>query len=364
MTVGDAQALDSRRNNFTLVRLILASSVIYTHCYWLVTGREGADDLSWLIGAPVSAYAVDGFFFLSGFLVYPSLLRLGRPLPFLGARIVRLWPALAVAVALTVLGGALVTGAVLPSYLGGDTAKFVAFNLSLMAPAYHLTGVSCDEGPCNINGSLWTLPWEARCYILLALLASLGLARPTMMRRIVLPATLAGSLIWHVPAVPELVRALAGDGAVYLIGMFDRLWAAFALGIAAYLFRDRITLSWLVLLLLFGLTVAAHALGGGLHMRAILIGYAILCFGLLSARWKAVPADSPDYSYGMYIYAFPVMLVVNALIPGLSYGALALVNLLATLPFAILSWHIVEQPLLKAYRSRHRHVPPASLLQT
>src|SRR3546814_4895336 len=41
-------------NNLTLVRLVLASSVIYTHCYWALTGRMGEDDLSAFLGAPIS----------------------------------------------------------------------------------------------------------------------------------------------------------------------------------------------------------------------------------------------------------------------------------------------------------------------
>src|SRR3546814_16678810 len=55
-------------NNLTLVRLVLASSVIYTHCYWALTGRMGEDDLSAFLGAPISVYAVDGFFSCAVFL--------------------------------------------------------------------------------------------------------------------------------------------------------------------------------------------------------------------------------------------------------------------------------------------------------
>src|SRR3546814_20078222 len=88
-------------NNLTLVRLVLASSVIYTHCYWALTGRMGEDDLSAFLGAPISVYAVDGFFFLSGFLVFASLQRSARVGDFLLARVARLSHALAVSVGLT-----------------------------------------------------------------------------------------------------------------------------------------------------------------------------------------------------------------------------------------------------------------------
>src|SRR5437879_6507179 len=96
-------------NNFTALRLALASAVIYTHTYWLITGVSSKDDLSNLLGAPISTFAVDGFFFLSGFLVYPSLLRLGRSSRFLLARAGRLWPGLAMALLVMVVGGGFVS---------------------------------------------------------------------------------------------------------------------------------------------------------------------------------------------------------------------------------------------------------------
>ncbi|MEO8811390.1 MAG: hypothetical protein ABI376_00560, partial [Caulobacteraceae bacterium] len=66
--------LHAQSNNFTVVRLVLASAVIYTHSYVAVSGSGiDRDNLGFLLGAPISTYAVDGFFFLSGFLVYPSL---------------------------------------------------------------------------------------------------------------------------------------------------------------------------------------------------------------------------------------------------------------------------------------------------
>lgn len=344
--------LEARANNFTLVRLVLASSVIYTHCYWIVTGREGTDDLSALMGAPVSAYAVDGFFFLSGFLVYPSLLRLRGAVSFLAARLARLWPALALCVGLTVLCGYFVTSVSGAAYFSDETLKFIVGNLTFVRGAYTLTGVTCGSESCNVNGSLWTLTWEARCYLLLAGLGAVGLAKPRIMKLVVLPASVLGALIWHLDVVQVLVRSGLGSGAVYEINVFDRLWTAFALGVGAYLFRERIKLSWWALAALFLANVVANWLGAGLHMRGLFVGYAILCVGFLTAKTRAVSGGWPDYSYGMYIFAFPLMIVIQAMWQTSSYLALALANACATLPLAALSWHFVEKPVLVVYRTR------------
>src|SRR3546814_19002087 len=116
-------------NNLTLVRLVLASSVIYTHCYWALTGRMGEDDLSAFLGAPISVYAVDGFFFLSGFLVFASLQRSASVGDFLLARVARPWPALAVSGGLTVFAGYVLMND-LPGYFGGATWDLLYENRS------------------------------------------------------------------------------------------------------------------------------------------------------------------------------------------------------------------------------------------
>ena len=357
----DDQLMRAEANNLTLVRVVLASAVIYTHCYWLLSGRMGEDDLSFLLGAPVSAYAVDGFFFLSGFLVYASLRRSAGVADFLLARLVRLWPALALSVGITVIAGYAFT-VDRADYFSGATAKFLANNLSFIAPAYNLTGVICDGRPCTINGSLWTLPWEARCYLLLGGLALLGLAREKMMVRIVLPATLIGALLWDVVAVRDAAGGLIGRDALYYPDMADRLWLLFALGAAAHIFREKIRLSWMALGALFIINVLAHQAGMGLHLRAVFVGYALLCFGFLTARRRAVSGRWHDYSYGMYIYAFPVMIALGEWREWGSHLTLAAVTALATLPFAILSWHLVERPALdwfRHYRKRRAAVAPA-----
>ncbi len=343
--------LRPQANNLTLVRLVLASSVIYTHSYEAVLGGDG-DAFAGFLGAPISVYAVDGFFFLSGFLVYPSLMRLGSVRRFLLARFTRLWPGLVLAVGLTVLGGAFVTTADGLSYLGGDTATFVLGNLSFVKGAYTLTGVSCEGQPCNINGSLWTLPWEARCYLALALLGVLGLARPRLMLMLVLPLTYLCSIVWHFDVVQNWADATLGKGVLYYIDVADRLWVLFALGAGAYIVRQRLPLSWLIVAALFGLNLLCMAIDVEIHARALFIGYGVLCLGLLSAEKRSISGTWPDYSYGMYIYAFPVMVTLHALMGQPSYVTLALATFVCTFPFAVISWHFVEKPALDLLKRR------------
>lgn len=355
----DEKLLRPDANNFTVVRLILASSVIYTHSYWVVTGLLETDDLSGILGAPVSAYGVDGFFFLSGFLVYPSLIRLGSSWRFLMARLARLWPGLALSIVLTVAAGMFLTLKPGLHYFGADTLRFITGNLLFLKGYYTLSGVRCGDVVCNVNGSLWTLPWEARCYLLLALLGVVGLAKPEFMKKAVLPATLVFALAWDLAPLHDAASRVLPNSAIWALDMIDRLWTAFALGVAAYIFRQRLILSWWILAGLLVLDIVAQRIGLGLHMRVVFIGYAVLCLGLLSARKGAISGGWPDYSYGMYIYAFPVMMGLAMVWKPYSYLAMSAANFLCTLPLAALSWHFVEKPALDAFRRSRRKAEPA-----
>lgn len=351
--VVDDRALAPRNNNLTLVRLVLASAVIWTHSVWRVSGQEGTDELARVLGAPISQFAVDGFFFLSGMLVYASLVRRGSARDFALARLARLWPGLFVAVMATAAVGAFLTDARGVAYLTGPTVRFVVGNLSLTSGHYTLTGVRCGEALCNVNGSLWTITWEARCYLVLIALLLAGLASPAIMKRVVLPASLAFAILMHVPPVPETI-ARVSHGLAYNLVLWDRLWSMFALGIAAHLWRDKIRLSWAVCAALLAATILSARFLPIPHLSGVFIGYAVLCAGFLSAKRGAVSGEWPDYSYGMYIYAFPVMMAVAALVPVTHHWQLALLNLLLTLPLAALSWHFVEKPVLDLVRDRRK----------
>ncbi|WEK44120.1 MAG: acyltransferase [Candidatus Sphingomonas colombiensis] len=338
-------------NNLTLVRLVLASAVIWSHSVWRITGADTNDPMVWLMGEPVSSFAVDGFFFLSGFLVYNSLLRRGSAWDFLLARLARLWPGLAVAVLVMVTAGFFIAGLPLPEYLRGDTAHFIASNLSLVKGHYALTGIGAEGAPTNVNGSLWTIPWEVRCYLVLFFAALLRLSSRDRVIALLLLPSLLFAIVIHLPAVQALAGGDPSRGALYNLMLFDRLWTMFALGIAALIFWPYLRLSWSVALLsLVALALSVHFFPIP-HLAGLVTGYCVLCAGFrsgtTSARWS-------DYSYGMYIYAFPAMMVIAAIMPIHSAPLLALLTAAGTLPLAALSWHFVEHPVLRHVRERRR----------
>jgi peptidoglycan/LPS O-acetylase OafA/YrhL len=127
----------------------------------------------------------------------------------------------------------------------------------------------------------------------------------------------------------------------------------FAIGTAFYIWRDRIVLG---LPAAAGLLALAAAVGAGAGavpalepafkpLFVLALSYAVFVAGHLPGRLRAYNRLG-DYSYGTYIYAFPIQQLVAF------WGAtLPLANIAAALPLtllcAVLSWHLVERPALR-----------------
>ena len=61
--------------------------------------------------------------------------------------------------------------------------------------------------------------------------------------------------------------------------------------------------------------------------------------------------DKGDYSYGIYLYAFPIQQVISTSgLHGGNYYAHIALSLAFTSIFAVFSWHVIEKPSLKLKR--------------
>jgi peptidoglycan/LPS O-acetylase OafA/YrhL len=148
------------RNNFDGIRLAAALMVLWSHGF-LLTGR--AEPLLVHVRSP-GHLAVLVFFSLSGYLVASSWASDPDLRRFLVRRLLRIWPAYSVVV--VVLG----IGAV---FKAND-------DLSLMAAQHWFWNLAFDRFDWGffrgtvrheLNGSLWTIPYEVECYVALAAVA-------------------------------------------------------------------------------------------------------------------------------------------------------------------------------------------------
>jgi peptidoglycan/LPS O-acetylase OafA/YrhL len=184
------------------------------------------------------------------------------------------------------------------------------------------------------------MPWELRMYILLlamwVLAKRAGENRPAFWSRAVL-ALFVVAAAGHIAAhflLPETQHEL-------------RLLFMFFSGATFYVLRRHVVLSLPLA------AAAALALGLGLlHREAFFLAYTAVTAYLL--LWIAyIPAGFirrfnrlGDYSYGTYIYAFPVQQITATLMPGVSVPVMILVSGTVTLALAVASWHRIERSAL------------------
>jgi peptidoglycan/LPS O-acetylase OafA/YrhL len=208
------------------------------------------------------------------------------------------------------------------------------------------------KGGGAFDGSLWSLPYEVLCYLLIALLAGTAVLSRAVVALLLLSYAViiedflrGGGLI-----VKPRPRGVLGP--YPLVGSFDKqlvvyLAFLFLLGAAARLYAHRVPVHG-ALAAVAGILLTLSLWRGafyvvGLPAEAYLLLYAMVA---LPRRLHAV-GRRRDYSYGIYIYAFPVQQLV-AVAVGVRYGfpAYIALSVAGALVLAALSWHLVEHPAL------------------
>lgn len=335
-------------NNFNLVRLLLASFVIWSHSLWLLAGGAERDQISDLVGHTIAYLAVDGFFFVSGFLVSQSLFRQHDAWRFAAMRVGRIWPGLVVSLLATVLAFALASGRPLAYLVESETLRFLGQNLVQLKGHYLLPALDPGGEPMVVNGSLWTITWELRCYVALGLFYLFAAHLRPRALAVVTFASVIACAVWAVARELSPVFPDVSHGLGYHLGVWMRMWGCFAAGIAAAVWRRHLVIIPAVAVLLWLAAVAEHQVFATSLLAAPAMFYSVLVAAFGQRARRAATASWHDLSYGVYIYAFPVMVLVDLALPDLSHAQLALANLAATLPIAALSWLLVEKPALAA----------------
>lgn len=339
-----ADAWGGERNNFNLMRLCAAWLVIYGHA-WAITGADGQDLVARLTQFKFAgAVAVDVFFVISGFLIAASLQR-NSIRGYLGSRALRILPGLAVCVALSafVLGPLLTT--VADYWHRPEVWRYFWVNASLLSNEYRLPGVFESLPRKAVNGSLWSLPIEARLYLALLIAGLLGLLSTLRYTPLWLLALVGGYLWarWNTP-LPDY---LANDA-----------WSAafFITGTALWVHRARVKLSWWILLAL--LLAAAITRGGSWFPITY---FMLLCYSTLFVAfvpWLPMIRHN-DLSYGLYLYGWPSQqLVQQAIAP--NDTPLQNMAWATALALAALSWWLVERPALRLKKRLGTRTPTAS----
>jgi peptidoglycan/LPS O-acetylase OafA/YrhL len=334
----------SRDNNFNLIRFLAALSVVWYHSGPILGLQPSPAFIIDHLGLSLGDIAIDVFFITSGFLVTGSLFNRGSLIAFLWARALRIYPALWVMLVLTgiVLAPAM-TSLSLPSYFASPTTYeyFARCGTLIAGVRWSLPGVfKTLPLKDQFNMSLWTLPVELRLYLFLA--AGWLVFAVTPRIRISALASLA-------PLASALFLVIIVRGRVFgaSFNVGDIRVFMFLYGSTLYMWRDKVPLGPETLAAAF-----ACLLFAAFDKSVFFVAY-LLCLAPIIMHLAYIPRgvirsfnNWGDFSYGVYIYAFPIQQTIAFLFPKMSLLAMAGFSSLLSIAVAALSWFLVEKPAL------------------
>lgn len=359
---------DRKNNAFDLLRFLLATLVIYSHCYPLLQGEKNSGDLLGRLTASQTdcgAFAVICFFIISGFLITQSLQNSKTYRAYLLKRILRIIPAFFVSLFLiSFVLGPFVTHLSLGDYFRDDGTSgpfsFILRNITFNVFGYSWTVhdvFANNPFPSSANGSMWTLKSEFLCYLCIVLLSYFYIFKHRILTLAV--TALSGLLlILHYACGFSLLSFPSGAGWIFHggwlfnngeYGNFVSLSFYFMAGSCIYIFKDKIHfhVRWLLLALIVLLVSAKLNLLN--YAMIFVLPYLIIA---VAARFKLSSIRKyGDFSYGMYIYAFPIQQTLVFLWRNsLNIKTLFLLSFACTLCMSFFSWKFVENPVLQLKR--------------
>jgi peptidoglycan/LPS O-acetylase OafA/YrhL len=363
-----AERYSGQSNAFGTLRLTLAVWVLVSHAWPLGYARQGFGPALTRGQADLGTMALYGFFVLSGFLVAASGLR-STWSRFAWYRSMRIFPGLWVCLLVTAFVFAPLAAYIENGDLDGfwshpqGPLEFLRVNWFGSMEQYPISGLLADTpfghvmgGPSAFTGSMWTLHYEYACYAGVAILAATSVLRRAP-RVILLLAGCGFCLILFdlVTSDTWAIRppARGAIGPFPLVGSYAWNWTLylgflFLLGVVARLYMHRLPMHGALALVAIGVMAISMALGGWVAFGLPAWGYVLLYLAVALPKRLRGTGRVLDYSYGMYIYAFPVQQLF-ALVGFTRYGLVAYIvlTIACTLPLAMLSWHFIERPALR-----------------
>lgn len=331
--------------NFDVLRLVFAVLVIFSHSFELLRVPDPVQAL--ILTTSLGQLSVDGFFLISGYLITASWLSdpsIGR---FLARRVLRLYPAFIVASFASVL---------IVGPLGADAAqyfreleigRFLRGVLTLQEP--HTPRVFAGTSIESVNGAMWTISFEFRCYLLVIVCGLVGLFRHRLVL-LTVAAIVGVAICVTVPASgpTDSQHMLFGLKILRVSDFMAWFVSLFLTGSSFYLFRERIRYT-LVRWLLACAALAASLFHPDLMRPGVLLAGSYVVFGAASAQslLRPVRRGHIDLSYGMYLYGWPVQKLLSWCWSDITPWVLFVCTLVVCVALAAVSWRLIEEPALR-----------------
>lgn len=349
-----------KNNSFDFIRFVLTTLVIYSHSKILLYGIEG-DILASFTANQINfgQLAVFGFFVLSGFLITQSLEASNSYIDYYLKRFLRIFPAFLCSLLLIAfILGPFLSELSMRDYFftssNNSPYSFIFNNITFNIFSYSWTVndlFSANSFPSSANGSMWTLKHEFAMYLILPILSYFLFLkqRKFMLVSLVITITLSflniksNYMFLHLPGETFWVFG------VNEYSQFIKLASYFLAGSIMYLYKDKILINKRFLLLAILFVLVGGALGKLQYVLLLTLPYIIICIGV-GFKYPRF-SKYGDFSYGLYIYAFPVQQTISYLFgDNLNVFSFFVSSFIITLIISILSWIYIERPALNLKR--------------
>lgn len=334
----------NNKNCFDFLRFFFAANILLAHLCELSQSK----DLAFLSYFSNAILGIKGFFVISGFLVAKSYVNTPSLKQYFIKRAKRILPAYIVVILLSILIFAFFSTYSFSEYfLDNGVYQYLGWNLvflNFMHPC--LPGLFDHNLLCSVNGALWTLKVEEGFYIVLPLIfyAIKKSRKPILILGTIYVLSM---LYWFVMDFylnqPLLAKQLPGYLSYFATGIF--LFLNFDL-----LIKNKI--------LLLSISVLALV---GCHFSSLQINFIYpTAFGLVviilaySLSFLNGFGKYGDFTYGLYIYHFPIIQLFRQYNLFEKYNPLlmAIAVILITFFFAVLSWFFVEKRFLDRFKNK------------
>ena len=335
---------ERQNNNYDFLRVLAALCITFTHSYNLILEND-QEPLMKLTNNrfDFSFIGLSIFFSISGFLIAKSAITSSSFKNYICKRFLRIQPMLILVCILTVfLLGPIFSSLSVAEYFQ-NTATYTYFRnvMPLFGIQFTLPGVFNNNiAESGVNGSLWTLIVEERLYLLLSILFIFK----KFSKKIMLALILILNTIYFLHYVffnENLIKYLSGGNVFYAM-IFLNASAYYLLNINT---QKRET-PFLYFAVLISLLFLSPFIIIEKPLQIIIIPLLILAYAGLKGITNKTGSYG-DFTYGIYIFAFPVQQILIAKNIALNNPLkLFCFTIIIVLPLAILCWHLLEKKML------------------